>query len=86
MAAGQWMLLDTGRMMPLLGLPAEPGGVLNLFVVMVLLWTAVKVPGWMRTAVTAPGARNNNIVGAAVRLIVVQRVGRLIPGVGRLTH
>jgi hypothetical protein len=86
LAAGQWMLLDTGHMMPLLGLPGEPGGVLNLFVVMVLLWTAVKVPGWMRKAVTAPGARNNNVVGAAVRLIVVQRIGSVVPGIGRLAR
>jgi hypothetical protein len=86
LAAGQWMLLDTGQMFPLLGLPVEPGGALNLFVVMVLLWSAVKVPGWMRKAVTAPGARNNNVVGAAVRLVVVQRIGSLVPGIGRLAR
>jgi hypothetical protein len=86
LAAGQWMLTDSGHMLALLGLPVEPGGVLNLFVVMVLLWTAVKVPGWMRKAVTAPGARTNNVVGAAVRLVVVQRIGRMVPGIGRLAR
>ncbi|MGC4857575.1 hypothetical protein ACLQ24_30475, partial [Micromonospora sp. DT4] len=50
--AGQWMLLDTSTMLPLLGLPVEPGGVLNLFVVMVLLWTTLKVPGLMRRYAT----------------------------------
>jgi len=85
-AAGQWMLLDTNHMLPLLGLPVEPGGVINLFVVMVLLWTAVKVPGWMRQLVTAPGARNTNVVGAAVRIVVVQQISRVIPGIGRLAR
>jgi len=86
LAAGQWMLLDTSRMLPLLGLPVEPGGVINLVVVMVLLWTAVKVPGWLRKLVTAPGARNNNVVGAAVRIVVVQQISRVIPGIGRLAR
>jgi hypothetical protein len=86
LAAGQWMLLDTDHMLPLLGLPVEPGGVINLFVVMVLLWTAVKVPGWMRKLVTAPGGGNTNMVGAAVRVIVVQQISRAIPGIGRLAR
>lgn len=86
LAAGQWMLLDTSHMMPLLGLPVEPGGVLNLFVVMVLLWSATKVPGWMRRLVTAPGARNTNVVGAALRIVVVQQISRVIPGIGRLAR
>ena len=69
-------------MLPLLGLPAEPGGVLNLFVVMVLLWTTVRVPGLMRRLVTA-GGRNTNVLGAVVRVVVVQQLGRAVPGLGR---
>ncbi len=80
--AGQWMLLDTSRMLPLLGLPVEPGGVLNLFVVMVLLWTTARVPGLMRRFVTA-GGRSPNVLGAVVRVIVVQQLSRAIPGLGR---
>ena len=80
--AGQWMLLDTRQMLPLLGLPAEPGGVLNLFIVMVLLWTTVRVPGLMRRAVSS-GARSSNLLGMVVRVVVVQQLGRAVPGLGR---
>jgi hypothetical protein len=76
------MLLDSRTMLPVLGLPIDPGGVLNLFVVMVLLWTTVKVPGLMRRYVTA-GGRNGNVLGAVVRVVVVQQLtrGLRIPGV-----
>ncbi|SCG59685.1 conjugal transfer protein TrbL family protein [Micromonospora halophytica] len=83
--AGQWMLLDTSTMLPLLGLPVEPGGVLNLFVVMVLLWTTVKVPGLMRRyATSGAGGRGGNAFGAVVRVVVVQQLtrGLRIPGLG----
>ncbi|RAO38654.1 hypothetical protein PSN13_00773 [Micromonospora saelicesensis] len=83
--AGQWMLLDTSTMLPLLGLPVEPGGVLNLFVVMVLLWTTVKVPGLMRRyATSGAGGRGGNALGAVVRVVVVQQLtrGLRIPGLG----
>jgi hypothetical protein len=80
--AGQWMLLDPHAMLPALGLPTDPGGVLNLFVVMVLLWTTVRVPGLMRRYVTS-GGRNGTVVGAVVRVVVVQQLtrGLRIPGV-----
>ncbi|MEU0962584.1 conjugal transfer protein TrbL family protein [Micromonospora aurantiaca] len=83
--AGQWMLLDTSTMLPLLGLPVEPGGVLNLFVVMVLLWTTVKVPGLMRRyATSGAGGRGGNALGAVVRVVVVQQLtrGLRVPGLG----
>jgi hypothetical protein len=80
--AGQWMLLDTNNMLPLLGLDIEPGGVLNMFVVVVLLWTTVKVPGLMRRY-TSGGARSGNFLGMVVRVVVVQQLARRIPGLGR---
>jgi hypothetical protein len=82
--AGQWMLLDTRNMLPVLGLPMEPGGVMNLFVVMVLLWTTVKVPGLMRKFATSGGGRPN-FLGMIVRVVVVQQLtrGLRIPGAGR---
>jgi hypothetical protein len=85
--AGQWMLLDPHAMLPVLGLPLAPGGVLNLFVVMVLLWTTVKVPGLMRRYVTS-GGRNGNVVGAVVRVVVVQQLtrGLRLPGVRAVTR
>jgi hypothetical protein len=85
LAAGQWMLLDPRHMLPQLGLPAtEPGGVLNLFVVIVLLFSAVKVPGWMRKIVMSPGGRGQNILATALRVIVIQRVSKVLPGVRRI--
>jgi uncharacterized membrane protein len=80
--AGQWMLTDPQHMLPLLGLPAEPGGVLNLFVVMVMLWTTLRVPTLMRRYMSAGGS-GGNMLGAAVRVIVVQQVTRSVPGLGR---
>jgi hypothetical protein len=81
--AGQWMLLDPHAMLPALGLPPDPGGVLNLFVVMVMLWTTVRVPGLMRRYITSGGGRNGNMLGAVVRVVVVQQLtrGLRIPGV-----
>ncbi|MEV4465107.1 conjugal transfer protein TrbL family protein [Micromonospora echinofusca] len=82
--AGQWMLTDPQHMLPALGLPVEPGGVLNLFVVMVMLWTTLRVPTLMRRYVNAGGSgRGANMIGAAVRVIVVQQVTRSVPGLGR---
>ena len=80
--AGQWMLLDPQAMLPSLGLPVDPGGVLNLFVVMVMLWTTVRVPGLIRRYITSGGG-NGNVVGAVVRVVVVQQLtrGLRVPGV-----
>jgi hypothetical protein len=80
--AGQWMLTDPSHMLPVLGLPVEPGGVLNLFVVMVLLWTTVRVPGLMRRLVSSAGGTRSNPVAAVVRVLVVQQL-RGVPGLGR---
>jgi hypothetical protein len=80
----QWMLLDPAVMMPALGLPvADPGGVLNLFVVMVLLWTCLKVPGLVRRYATE-GGRSTNFLGAIVKVIVVQQISKALPGIGKV--
>ena len=82
--AGQWMLTDPDNLLPVLGLPLDPGGVINLFVVMVMLWTTLRVPALMRRFVsTSGGGRGANMIGAAVRVIVVQQATRSIPGLGR---
>ncbi|OKI74435.1 conjugal transfer protein TrbL family protein [Micromonospora sp. CB01531] len=82
--AGQWMLTDPNHLLPALGLPVEPGGVINLFVVIVMLWTALRVPTLMRRYVaTGNSGRGVNMLGAAVRVIVVQQVTRSVPGLGR---
>jgi hypothetical protein len=61
--------------------------VINLFVVMVLLWTTVKVPGLMRKFATSGGARPN-FLGMIVRVVVVQQLtrGLRIPGVRAVTR
>jgi hypothetical protein len=81
--AAQWMLLDPQAMLPLLGLPFEPGSVFNLFVVMVLLWICVKVPGLVSRYAT-DGGRSNNVLGAVVRVVIVQQISRALPGIGRV--
>ncbi|WP_435124455.1 hypothetical protein [Micromonospora tulbaghiae] len=82
--AGQWMLTDPQHLLPVLGLPVEPGGVLNLFVVMVMLWTTLRVPTLMsRYVATGTSGRGVSMLGTAVRVIVVQQLTRSIPGLGR---
>ncbi len=82
--AGQWMLTDPQHLLPALGLPVDPGGTANLFVVMVMLWTTLRVPTLMRRFVsTGNSGRGLNMLGAAVRVIVVQQATRSIPGLGR---
>ncbi|GIJ13279.1 conjugal transfer protein TrbL family protein [Micromonospora andamanensis] len=82
--AGQWMLTDPDNLLPVLGLPVDPGGVINLFVVMVMLWTTLRVPSLMRRYVSAgSGGGGVNMIGAAVRVILVQQVTRSLPGLGR---
>jgi hypothetical protein len=80
--AGQWMLEDPAHMLPLLGLPVDPGGILNLFIVIVLLWTTVKIPGLVRRYVSQ-GGRSPNFLGMIVRVVVVQQLSRAVPGLGR---
>jgi len=79
--AGQWMLLDPNHLLPTLGLPVEPGGVINMLVVVALLWYTVKIPGLM--ARWASQSRSPNIVGMVFRVVVLQRLSRVIPGPGR---
>ncbi|RNH99686.1 hypothetical protein EEZ25_22140 [Micromonospora aurantiaca] len=82
--AGQWMLTDPAHLLPVLGLPVDPGGVLNLFVVMVMLWTTLRVPHMMRRYVSAGNSSGGaSMIGAAVRVIVVQQATRAVPGLGR---
>jgi hypothetical protein len=47
----------------------EPGGVLNLLIVIVLLWTTVRIPGLVRRYVTQ-GGRSPNFLGMVIRVVV----------------
>ncbi|GLI00653.1 conjugal transfer protein TrbL family protein [Phytohabitans aurantiacus] len=80
--AGQWMLLDPQYMKPALGKFLDPGPIFNLFVVMVLLWYTVKIPGLIGRYMSQSGS-NTSFLGAAVRVVVVQQLTRAVPGLGR---
>lgn len=83
--AGQWMLLDPRHLLPALGLPIEPGGIVNLLIVVVLLFYTVKIPGLM-SRWAASGGRQSNVLGMIARVVVVQQITRTLPGVGRLVR
>jgi len=77
------MLEDPAHLLPELGLPMDPGAIVNMFIVIVLLWTTVKIPGLVRRYVTQ-GGRNPNFLGMIIRVVVVQQLTRgLGRGVGR---
>jgi hypothetical protein len=82
LTAGHWMLLDPAHLLPVFGLPVEPGGILNLLIVIVLLWTTVRIPGLVRRYVTQAG-RSPNFLGMVIRVVVVQQLTRRVPGLGR---
>ncbi|GLI02836.1 hypothetical protein [Phytohabitans aurantiacus] len=69
---------DPGSNLSQFGLPNDPPEVLNLFVVACLLWATVKIPSLMGRYVT--NARGNNVLGALVRLVVVQHITRALTG------
>jgi len=75
--AGATMLLDPNAALPTLGIPNDPLAMANLFVVLVLLWTTVKIPGLVRQYVIQ-GGRGNNFLGMIVRVVLVQQIGRSI--------
>jgi hypothetical protein len=77
--AGQWMLEDQSHMLPALGIPIDPFGFINLFIVIVLLWTTVKIPSLVRRYATQ-GGRTPNFLGMIVRVVIVQQLTR---GLGR---
>jgi hypothetical protein len=54
--------------------------VLNLFVVVVLLWTTCKIPGLIGRWAGQSGRGSSNVLGAVVRVVVVQQLARNIPG------
>jgi hypothetical protein len=79
---GEWMLLDTRHLLPELPLAGDPGSFINLLIVVVLLWTAVKIPALTRRYITA-GGKSPNFLGMIVRVVLVQQISKSIPGLGR---
>ncbi|MGX4657868.1 conjugal transfer protein TrbL family protein [Micromonospora sp. SCSIO 07396] len=84
LTAGEQTLLDPEAMLPVFGLPVDPGGTLNLLVVVVLLWTTVKIPTLMARWAGQSGRGTTNMLGAVVRVVVVQQLSRAVPGLNTL--
>lgn len=85
--AGQWMLEDPVHVMPELGLSDDPGGVMNLFIVVVLLWTTVRIPSLVRRYILQGGGRGGNVLGTMVRVVIVQQLTRALSrGAGRTSR
>ncbi|GGL93119.1 conjugal transfer protein TrbL family protein [Micromonospora yangpuensis] len=80
LTTGQWLLLDPTNLLPALGLSTDPGGLLNLFVVIVVLWTTARIPGlvgrWAGQRAGGP-----TVLGAVVRVAVVDQLARAVPGI-----
>ena len=78
-SAGINLLIDPTSNLPiLLGLPGSD--TLNLLMVIVVLWTTIKIPSLMRRLVTQQG-RTPNITGLILRTVAVQGMTR---GLGRV--
>ncbi|MEV7230881.1 hypothetical protein AB0M79_28230 [Polymorphospora sp. NPDC051019] len=81
---GQALALHTGLTvfvsptanLPALGLPDDPTGTLNLLIVCCLLLAVTRIPALVRRYVT--GGQSRNVVGAFVRVAVVQQLGRAL--------
>ncbi|GGK31307.1 hypothetical protein GCM10010124_25090 [Pilimelia terevasa] len=78
--AGGWMLTNPDLLLPNLGLPGEPLEVLNLMIVVVLLWTTVKIPGLVAKHTRSPAAGGRTTVGAFLKVAVMQKGLNKIPG------
>lgn len=71
------IFLDPDANLAPLGLPQDPTGTLNLFVVVCLLWVVVRIPALMRRYVTRSNG-GHNVAGTLVRVLVVQRLTGLL--------
>jgi hypothetical protein len=67
------IFLDPAANLPALGLPGDPGAVLNLLIVVCLLWATVRIPSLMRRYVTRS---RPNAAGNIVRFVLVQQITR----------
>jgi hypothetical protein len=86
LTTGLRVFLDPAANIPaMLGMGA--GEVVNLLVLVVVLWTTIKIPGLMRRFVLRGGG-GGNLGGYILRVVLVQQVmGRVLPrGVGRFAR
>jgi len=78
-STGIGLLIDPNSSLPiLLGLPGS--NVINLLLVVVVLWTTVKIPGLMRKYVTQKGGVN--MAALILRSVAIQSITRRLPFMG----
>ncbi|GIH16338.1 conjugal transfer protein TrbL family protein [Rugosimonospora africana] len=71
------IFLDPQSNLPVVGIPNDPFGVFNLFIVICLLWVTIKIPGLMRRYVTKSGS-GRNATGLVVRMVVMRQLTGLL--------
>ncbi|GAA3387942.1 conjugal transfer protein TrbL family protein [Cryptosporangium minutisporangium] len=77
------IFLNPDANLPMLGLPGEPGAVMNLLTVVCLLWAVIKIPALIRRYVTQPKPSG---LATVARIVLVQQLTRSlrrIPGARR---
>jgi hypothetical protein len=67
------VFLDPSANLRTIGLPDDPSGVLNLFIVACLFWVVVRIPGLMRRYVTRGGP---GVGGYVFRVLIAQQLTR----------
>ena len=77
--AGLSVFLSPDANLPSLGLPVDPGGIVNLFIVVCLLWTTVKIPSVLARVAARGGTRTPGAY--LIRAVFLQQLAR---GVRRL--
>ena len=67
------IFLNPNTNLTVLGLPGDPGAVMNLLIVVCLLWGVLKIPALMRRYITQnrPGT-----MGMILRVVLVQQISR----------
>lgn len=76
------VFLDPTANLHEVGMPDGPTGLMNLFIVLCLLWTTLKIPTLMRRYALRGGTNSGGAY--IVRLLVVQQLGRTMRGRGAI--
>jgi hypothetical protein len=71
------IFLNPNVNVPALGLPNDPTGTFNLFIVACLLWVTIKIPSLMRRYVTRSGGQHN-VAGLILRMVGVQQLTSIL--------
>jgi hypothetical protein len=74
--AGLTVFLSPQANLPSLGLPVDPGGIVNLFIVVCLLWTTVRVPAVLARIAVRGGTRTPGAY--LIRAVLMQQLARSV--------